>query len=273
MKKAKKGQNFLVNPGVAEKIVEKFLPVQGAILEIGPGKGILTGLLIGRRRHNRMIAVEVDEILFARLKERYKEHEGFEILQGDILKTDPGRFFCTGDEMVNVIGNVPYYISKELMDWVIRHRQKIAKGIFMMQKEFVDKLTSGPGSKDYHAQGVLFNGLFRVDRLFDVRPGSFSPPPRVKSTVFLFERKSSLFDNEIDSTDFYRFLRQCFGKRRKTLYNNLAAACDGRLLEEAFVKGRVPAVVRAEQLSLGDFLAIYRIISRAGNPVNRNMIF
>ncbi|NIM12430.1 MAG: ribosomal RNA small subunit methyltransferase A [Candidatus Aminicenantes bacterium] len=260
MKRAKLGQNFLVNRHVAEKMVKKFLPVNGPILEIGPGKGILTQLLITHCRNNRIITIELDKSLFSQLKEKYIENEGFEILNQDILKTDFHQFFPNEDETVNIIGNVPYYISKELLDWVIHHRQKIKKGMFMMQKEFVDKLTSGTGSKLYNAQSVLFNGVFRVEKMFDVQPGSFSPPPRVKSTVFLFERVSSVFDAEINTADFYRFLRRCFRNRRKTLFNNLASIYDTGKLSGIFSSLHLDSKVRAEQLILENFLGIYRLL-------------
>jgi 16S rRNA (adenine1518-N6/adenine1519-N6)-dimethyltransferase len=259
MKRAKLGQNFLVNRHAAEKMVKKFLPVNGPILEIGPGKGIMTQVLITHCRDNRIVAIELDKSLFSQLKEKIIERESVEILNRDILKTDLHQLFPGEDETVNVIGNVPYYISKELTDWVIRHRKTIKKGMLMMQKEFVEKLMSGPGSKLYNAQSVLFNGVFRVGKMFDVQPGSFSPPPRVKSTVFLFERMSSVFDVEIDAADFYGFLRQCFRKRRKTLFNNLVSIYDTGRLTGIFAGLHLDSKVRAEQLKLEDFLDIYRL--------------
>jgi len=259
MKTAKLGQHFLVNRQVAEKMVKAFLPVRGPILEIGPGKGILTRLLISHCRDNGIVAVELDQSLFSQLREEYIENEGVEILNQDILKTDLHVLFPGEDETVNMIGNVPYYISKELTDWVIRCRQKIKKGMFMMQKEFVEKLMSGPGSTLYNAQSLLFNGVFRVEKMFDVKPGSFSPPPRVKSTVFLFERVSSLFDAEIDAANFYVFLQRCFRGRRKTLFNNLAASFNTGKLSEIFESLALDRKVRAEQLILENFLDIYRL--------------
>jgi 16S rRNA (adenine1518-N6/adenine1519-N6)-dimethyltransferase len=265
MKTAKLGQHFLVNRRAAEKMVKTFLPVKGPVLEIGPGKGILTRLLVSHCRDNGIVAVELDQSLFSQLKEEYIENEGVEILNRDILKTDLDSLFPGEDETVNVIGNVPYYISKELTDWVIRGRQKIKKGMFMMQKEFVEKLVSGPGSKSYNAQSVFFNGVFRVEKMFDVRPGSFSPVPRVKSTVFLFERVSSVFDAEIDAANFYGFLRGCFRNRRKTLFNNLVSLYDTGRLTGIFAGLHLDSRVRAEQLKLEDFVAVYITLNDPGH--------
>jgi 16S rRNA (adenine1518-N6/adenine1519-N6)-dimethyltransferase len=257
MKRVKLGQNFLVNRHVAEKMVKKFLPANGPILEIGPGKGIMTQELITHCRDNRIVAIELDKSLFSLLKEKYIENECFEILNQDIIKIDLHQLFPSADETVNVIGNVPYYISKELTDWVIQHREMIKKGMFMMQKEFMEKLTSSPGSKLHNAQSVVFNGVFQVKKMYDVQPGSFSPPPRVKSTVFLFEHVSSVFDTEIDTADFYGFLQRCFRRRRKTLFNNLASIYDKGRLSGIFASLHLDSKVRAEQLTLEDFLAVY----------------
>ena len=156
------------------------------------------------------------------------------------------------DEAVNVIGNVPYYISKELMDWVITHHKKIEKGMFMMQKEFVNKFISPA-----NAQAILFVWLFQMEKLFDVQPGSFSPRPGVKSSVILFNRILSPLEKDIDVMDFYRFLQQCFRNRRKTLLNNLCLSYDTKTLGEIFEKRSINPKVRAEQLKLKDFLGMY----------------
>jgi 16S rRNA (adenine1518-N6/adenine1519-N6)-dimethyltransferase len=257
MKRTALGQHFLVNRRAAEKIVRCFLPVKGNILEIGPGKGILTGLLLELCRDNKVIAVELDGGLAEGLREQYGECEHLEILNRDILTVDLSRLFPGEEGLVNVISNVPYYISRELVNWVIRHRGRVGKGVFMVQKEFADKLASGPGSKDYNAQGVLFNGLFLLEKRFDVRPGSFAPPPKVKSTVFSFTRRVPVMDEGVDIDGFYGFLRRCFGKRRKTLINNLGPSVDARKLSRILEERGLDAAVRAERLGLEDFLAIF----------------
>ncbi|UCH96212.1 MAG: hypothetical protein JSV88_04970, partial [Candidatus Aminicenantes bacterium] len=242
MKNVKWGQHFLVNSHIAEKMVQRFLPVKGPILEIGPGKGILTRQLIKYCQDNKITVVELDRSLCDHLENRFNEN--LDIFCQNILHLHPGGLFPGEHVRVNVIGNVPYYISKELMDWVIAHHQKIKKGMFMMQKEFVDKLMAREEAKWANARAVLFNGLFAVEKLFDVQPGSFSPPPKVKSSVFLFEGISSPPGNDIDSGDFYAFLQRCFHSRRKTLLNNLAAAGllpgDIKKLKAMFDNRRIP---------------------------------
>ena len=250
------GQHFLANRNAAEKIVKAFLPVQGPILEIGPGKGILTRLLDKYCPANKIAAVELDATLYHELKIKFDEH--IELINRNILHIDPGELFPGERESVNVIGNVPYYISKDLVDWVIAQRERIARGMFMMQKEFVDRLMAGKGSRHANARSILFNGLFRVEKLFELQPGSFSPPPRVKSSLFLFERSSMGIGQEVDVDDFYGFLQRCFSTRRKTFVNNLAPWPNtGKLVELLNTLG-LDSRARSEQLGLDDFLRVYR---------------
>jgi len=270
MTKASLGQNFLVNRNIAEKIVRRFLPVSGPIVEIGPGKGVVTDLLVRYRDQNPIIAVELDNSLFYKLKNNYAQTDGFTILNRDILKIELARILpdaetaaATKPGNVNVIGNVPYYISKEIIDWVIRHHQYIGTGVFMMQKEFTDKLKPLPGKLQSNAQSVIMNHLFRMEKLFDVQPGSFSPQPKVKSTVFQLKRiPETLVD--LDVHEFYIFLQQCFKNRRKTLMNNIPAATDRESLWELFESHPFNPRLRAEQLSLAEFLKIFRHLTRPG---------
>jgi 16S rRNA (adenine1518-N6/adenine1519-N6)-dimethyltransferase len=250
------GQHFLANRNAAEKMVKAFLPVNGPILEIGPGKGILTGILSKYCPANKIAAVELDTALYHELKIKFDET--VELFNQNILHIDPGELFPGENEAVNVIGNVPYYISKELVDWVITQREKLTRGMFMMQKEFVDRLMAGKGSRHANARAILFNGLFRVEKLFDLQPGSFSPPPRVKSTLFMFERSNRGIGQEIDVDDFYGFLQGCFSRRRKTLVNSLAPSPGTERLVERLNSLGIDPRARAEQLGLEDFLQVYR---------------
>jgi 16S rRNA (adenine1518-N6/adenine1519-N6)-dimethyltransferase len=266
MKSVKLGQNFLVNKNVAEKIVRHFLPVTGAVLEVGPGKGILTELLVkyGSPGGGKTKAVELDMGLVYKLRDRFGDH--VDVVNRDILKvslphlfTDMPADMVTAADKINLISNVPYYISSEFMDWVISQGQYIGKGILMLQKEFVDKLAAGPDSREYNAQAVVFNYLFRLEKLFDVSPGSFSPRPKVKSRVFLFEsiHRDKRVENSMDTGEFYRFVQSCFKNRRKTLFNNLEKRHHKEKLWEVFESFRINPRIRAEQVTLDGFLDIY----------------
>jgi 16S rRNA (adenine1518-N6/adenine1519-N6)-dimethyltransferase len=265
MKGAHLGQHFLVNINVAEKIARQFFPVTGPVLEIGPGRGILTDFLVKFRDQNGgnpITAVELDNSLFYKIKDKYEQLVDFQVWNRDILKIDLNRQFPTEGQVVNVIGNVPYYISKDLMDWVITFSGKIKKGLFMMQKEFVDKVQPVQGADQSNAQSVLLNYLFTIDKLFDVLPGSFSPHPRVKSTVFLFASVAVVPGQEIDIFRFYSFLQCCFMNRRKTLLNNLTENFNTETLWHIFETHRINSMIRAEQCLLSDFLQIYRGVEK-----------
>ncbi len=273
MSPAKLGQHFLIDKHIAEKIVKNFFPVQEGIMEIGPGSGMLTDFLVEYRdpKKNKISAVELDKHSCEIIKTKYTGN--LEIINRNILDVNLEEIL--GSEKINLIGNLPYYISREIIDWVIERREWIKKGIFMMQKDFVDKLipkgeTTGKAARggDYprlsvkkkNAQSLMFNYLFAAVKLFDVAPGSFSPPPRVRSSVFLFEKKEAANENnnKIDADHFYRFLKECFRNRRKTLFNNLARVYPAAITRGIFERRKIDSKTRAEQLVLIDFLDVYR---------------
>ncbi len=293
MTSAKLGQNFLTNTNVAEKIVRTFLPVTGPILEVGPGKGVLTDLLIKYRGKNDLKAVELDTVLFYKLKNRFAQFDRFDVVNRNILKVQldilfPSEKGETGG--VNLVSNVPYYISKEFIDWIIDRFTSLKWGVLMMQKEFVDKLGTAAGKKEANAQSVMFNYLFRFKKCFDVQPGSFTPQPKVKSTVFSFEslrepepappvdeREFRLGAQPVEPVSggngsnkeesrFYHFLQSCFKNRRKTLLNNIERHHNSEKIWEVFESRQINPKIRAEQLLLEDFLAIYRGLHPGTTP-------
>jgi len=249
-KSARFGQNFLINKKVAEKIVKNFFPVHGMILEIGAGNGILTDFLYKYRKGNKFIAVEFDRELFVKIEKRYGYD--FEVINANILEINLNDNFS--DKNINLISNVPYYISKDIIDWIIINRNKIKKGIFMMQKEFVNKLIK----KGDNAQSILFGFLFYSKKLFDVKPGSFYPKPKIVSSVFLFDKIIRKKREGVDIKGFYAFLKKSFMNRRKTLVNNLSGVLNRELLKSILIKNKINLNVRAEELKLETFLEIYK---------------
>lgn len=259
MKTVKLGQNFLINKNVAETIVKHFLPTDGNILEVGPGKGILTDLLVKHRKNNKIIAVELDTGLSHNLKDKYIEN--VQVISKNILKVNLPHLF-QDEKKINLISNAPYYISSGFIDWIISQAKYIKKGILMMQKEFVDKLTARSPSKEYNAQSIVFNFLFHLEKVFDVNPGSFSPRPKVKSTVFIFKNLSEKIEPEkrVDIKSFYLFLKSCFKNRRKTMFNNLEKQHHKEELRKVFEVHEINHKIRAEQMDLEDFLNIYHFL-------------
>ena len=161
-----------------------------------------------------------------------------------------------------VIGNLPYHISKELIDWFIAQRGQISAAVLMLQKDFVDKILAGPGGKKYNAQSVLFQLLFQARRCFHVPAGAFTPAPRIMSTVIAALPADFALAPATD--EFYRFVKWCFAERRKTLANNLAPHMDKNALAAAFAACGLPANARAEQLPPERFVALWQ----ATHPAN-----
>lgn len=250
-KSAKLGQNFLHDRNIAAKIIDVFPPTEGPVLEIGAGPGILSALLLERVPPVRVTLVEVDRFLAGRLKERFGDAP--RIIQEDILKIDLAGLYL--QDRVAIIGNLPYHISKELVDWLIAQRARIGIVVMMLQKDFVDKLLASPGGKNYNAQSIAFQLLFQARRCFHVPAGAFTPKPKVVSTVVLARPLESPWPG---AEEFYAFVRSCFGERRKTLWNNLASHYSREELAALAAASGLPATVRAEQLPAERFVALWQ---------------
>lgn len=252
-KSAKLGQNFLRDEGVARRIVELVPPGEGPLLEIGPGGGILTRLLLERFPRRSLTLVEVDRGLADGLRLEFGAQA--RVLNRDILEVDLAVLFP--GERVTAAGNLPYHISKPLVDWLIAQNRRIAVAVVMLQKDFVDKILAQPGGKKYNAQSVAFQMLFAARRCFDVPAAAFAPRPKVISTVITARpAKPPVKDVE----GFYGFVRQCFSERRKTLANNLFPM-PAAMLAPALAAVGAGAQARAEQLELERFVALWRSLA------------
>lgn len=256
--KVKLGQNFLHNKNIAIKIVNEFLPQPGPVLEIGAGPGILSGLLLEKIPTSRITLVEIDRFLAQGLRQRFGSQ--LQIMENNILDIDLAKMYTKGQ--VSIIGNLPYLISKDLIDWLIAQRASIGEAVLMLQKDFVDKLLSVPGGpvpargKKYSAQSVVFQLLFHSRRCFNVSPGSFLPRPKIMSTVLAIRPADSPL--QISDAEFYDFVKLCFAERRKTLWNNLAAHIEKDLLASMFDACGLEPRVRAEQLPANVFLELFK---------------
>jgi 16S rRNA (adenine1518-N6/adenine1519-N6)-dimethyltransferase len=249
----KLGQNFLCNKNVAVKIINEFLPQTGPVLEIGSGSGILSELLLEKIPANLLTLVEIDPFLAKNLRQRLGDH--LQIMEKNILEIDLAQLYPLGQ--VAIIGNLPYLISKDLIDWFIAQRAKISSAVLMLQKDFVDKLLAAAGGKKYNAQSVVFQLLFLARRCFNVSAGSFTPQPQVMSTVLAVRPADSQLQTEVDK--FYNFVKLCFVERRKTLMNNLAIHIEKDLLASMFAACRLEQRLRAEQLPPDLFLELFAL--------------
>lgn len=242
------GQNFLHDHNVIQRIVYQIQPRKGQrLVEIGPGKGALTHEVLDNIEHMDVVELDRDliPILEAELGPRLTIHNQ------DALKFD----FCSlveGDDKLRVIGNLPYNISTPLIFHLLDQRRCIQDMHFMLQKEVVERMVAGPGSKTYGRLSIMVQYFCKVEKLFIVPPEAFSPAPKVDSAIVrLLPYEQPPY--EVDSVEtLSKLVTQAFSQRRKTLRNTLK----GWLDEEAIIRAGVDPTLRPEQLSLQDFVAL-----------------
>jgi len=268
------GQHFLADHSAAGKIVEALGDVsQGTVLEVGPGRGIITSLLAPRTR--RVIAIELDRVLAAQLRMKFALRPNVEIIEGDILAIDfstlfgpkpgstrPGIDFKP--EPVRVVGNLPYYITSDILLRLFAHRQYFETIVIMLQREVAERLAAAPGTSDYGLLSATAQLYARVDNLFTLPPGAFSPPPKVHSTVVRLTLAPRIESLRVPEEEFISFLKLSFGQKRKTLWNNLKSQYAPDVLRSALEKTAVKPTVRAEALSLEKSAALFRALNGTG---------
>jgi len=267
-RKPKLGQHFLVDPSARARIAEALGDIsQSTVLEIGPGRGALTSLLAQRAR--RLIAIELDRVLAAQLRMNLALAPNVEIIEGDILAIDFDTIFGPKPgstrpgmnhqpEPVEVVGNLPYFITSDILLRLFQYRKYFETMVLMVQREVADRLAARPGGSEYGLLSATAQLYARVETLFTLPPGAFSPPPKVHSTVLRLTITPKLESLQVPEDGFIDFLKLSFGQKRKTLWNNLKTAYDPKLLRAALEKAGVKPTVRAETLSLEQTAALFR---------------
>jgi 16S rRNA (adenine1518-N6/adenine1519-N6)-dimethyltransferase len=272
--KPKLGQHFLASEDAAERIVDALGDVsQSTVLEIGPGRGILTSLLAKRAR--RLIAVELDRVMAAQLRLEFGMARNVEIIEADILSIDfdslfgpkpglgrPGIDFKTAP--VKVVGNLPYYITSDILLRLFDYAKYFDSIVIMVQREVADRVAAEPGGRDYGMLSATAQLYARVEKLFTLPPTAFAPPPKVHSSVLRLTIDPQQEKLGVTGDGFVDFLRLSFGQKRKTLWNNLKSKYDGAGLKRALAMADVKATARAETLSLKQSAALYRALSNGG---------
>src|SRR5262245_44687899 len=222
-RRARLGQNFLVNQGAADTIILAFRPLPSdLVLEVGPGRGVLTRRLAGRV--GRLVAVEIDQDLAAVLKEDLSARPEVEIVEADILDLDLGavleRLGATPALRARVIANLPYAIATAIILRLIERRPLLSDLLVLVQREVAERIASPPGRKSYGGLSVLCQAYARVETILRLKPGSFRPVPRVESELVRLtfpEPEAPLAAPEAASRDLESLLRAAFAHRRKTL--------------------------------------------------------
>ena len=270
-RKPKLGQHFLRDESAAQKIVEALGDVsQKTVLEIGPGTGVLTRRLVARAR--RVIAIEFDKVLAAQLRMRFALASNVEIIEGDVLAIDfdtifgpkpgisrPGLEYAP--DPATLVGNLPYYITSDILLRLFEYRRYFDTLIIMVQREVADRIVAKPGSRDYGLLSATAQLYAKVERLFTLAPGAFNPPPKVHSTALRLTMAPQLEQLCVTEDRFIDFLKLSFGQKRKTLWNNLKLQYEPATLKAALERAGVKANVRAEALPLEKTAALFRALS------------
>ena len=218
------GQNFLRDPRAINRIIEAFNPqADETVVEIGPGTGALTSILV--ERSGRLVAVEFDNKLALVLLDRFGGCDNFKLVQADALTTN----FCQEilpARSARLVANLPYNISTAILQRLISQRECFAEMVLMLQREVVERITAHAGSSDRGYLSVLVEAYCETEKLFDVSPGSFRPPPKVWSSVIRLRFRPALEPKVKDESLLWSVVSAGFAQKRKTILNNLRNASD-----------------------------------------------
>lgn len=248
MARQKLGQHFLSSTRVLDRIAAAACSAgTQQVIEIGPGQGALTELLLARA--DRVVALEMDPDLAQHLRERWPDQQRLYLVEGNALNFD-----WTQWGPATLAGNLPYYIATVIISKYLANPGALTQAIFLIQKEVAERITAKPGTRDFGYLSVECQYRANVEYLFSVPPGAFRPPPKVDSAVIRVTPRPEAQCAE--ARPFLDFASACFRQKRKTLRNNLA---------EHYRKEQLEAMPelskRAEQLGVAELLELFRKLS------------
>lgn len=246
------GQNFLRDAEVVHRIAMTVHPrPDDHLVEIGPGEGVMTEALLPSS--GRYDAIEIDRDLTAELRRRFSNRPGFHLYEADALRFDFKSLL--GEGKIRVVGNLPYNISTPLMFHLFAQAGVVEDMHFMLQNEVVDRLCAEPSSPHYGRLGIMARYFARAEKLFEVFPESFYPPPRVVSAIVRLV-PHAVPPVSADPVTLGKVVTTAFSQRRKTLRNALGSLFDVAELEALGIDPKA----RAETLSLEEYAALARCL-------------
>jgi 16S rRNA (adenine1518-N6/adenine1519-N6)-dimethyltransferase len=258
------GQHFLKDKRTIQRIIDALAPrAEETIIEIGPGTGALTPQLI--ERAGRVIAVEFDNKLAPLLTQQFSTSTNFKLVMADALATDFCREILPA-QTARLVANLPYNISTAILQRLIEQRVCLTEMVVMLQREVVERIMAPPGSSDRGFLSVLVEAYCETEKLFDVAPGAFRPPPKVWSSVIRVNFRPQMNTDVTDEELLWKTVSAGFAQKRKTILNNLRQA-SGRLAEVLKRNGGASIVLckagvelrrRAETLTVDEWSGIVR---------------
>lgn len=253
------GQNFLLDEGLLNGLLDAVaVGPEDRVLEIGPGPGVMTGLLAGRCKS--VVAVEVDKGLEPVLADVLAGMENVEVRFQDFMKADLDAL--TGDEPYRVIANLPYYITADIMLRLVTAKHVPESIAIMVQKEAAERVMSSPGTKSWCALAATVQSYGAAEVLVDVPSEAFNPPPHVQSQFIIIRKHEVPVVTPKDERLYLRVINAAFAMRRKTLANNLKAAfgLDQAAAVSALEGAGLDARVRGEALSLQELARLSDVL-------------
>lgn len=246
---ARYAQHFLINTHAAQRIVDALNLTHGdRVVEIGPGKGAITALMLAKPIE--LTAIEIDDPLIAILTKKFGANPRFHLIHSDVMAVDFRKISAD-----KVIGNLPYNLTspifRKISDWT-----GWREGYFMIQKEVADRLVADVGTADYGALTVGMNLTATIERVFDLSETSFKPPPRVKSSVVKLIRREKPLATDIVKTQ--KVIQAAFQQRRKTIINSLShgLGLSKDTVLDALTRADIDEKVRAENVTIKQFVSL-----------------
>ena len=246
--KKKFGQNFLTSENILDKIVAIAGNIENKnILEIGPGPGGLTTSIL-KQKPKKLISVEIDNDLFEILKVEFDKYNNFEVINEDALKIDESKYF---DNNINVIANLPYNIGTNLLLKWLNNIQLFESFTLLLQKEVVERIVAKPCTKDYGRLSIITQTLCDAKKMFDIKPESFIPPPKVMSSVVYIKPKQNIENINIKKLGI--ITQTLFSQRRKKIKNAINLLLKQNIINSNSIIN-IDLDKRAEELSVDEYI-------------------
>lgn len=244
------GQNFLVDPSVSEKITSLLnIKEEDKVLEIGPGLGSLTHFL---QNHNLDVC-DIDERMCRVIEAIYSNKNNIKVFNSDILKFDVSKYN-------KIISNLPYYITSDIISYLLLNAKNCDEMVFMVQKEAALRFLDSTNKTE--PLSILINLVGDIKKVYTVKPSSFVPAPHVDSVVF----KINIFNKFDDLSSIYKFVKTMYLQKRKTIYNNLTSIVKNKdKAQKVLEKLDFNPLLRPENLTKNDYLSLYEEIYRSKN--------
>lgn len=255
------GQNFLIDKNFVDKIIDQADISGENVLEIGPGIGTITYEMA--KTAKKVIAVEIDENLIPILEKNLEEFDNTMIINEDILKVDLKKLVEDQfkGQSFKLVSNLPYYITTPIIEMIITSDLPCTDMTIMVQKEVGQRMVASEKDKEYSSLSVFVKFYSEAKLLINLPKSVFMPQPKIDSTILNLRLR--LYDENVDKDLLFQLVRAGFNKRRKTILNSLSDVRDKKELKIAFTEADLKENLRAENLSLDDFIKLTNILSES----------